>query len=96
MSAPDLTPEERDALLTHWCATLVRALETDGLRVDIDTVLALAGAAANAVVRPAAPLTTFVAGYAAGLAVGSGSATPDAATAAALETAFALCRGESA
>ena len=41
--------------------------------------LSLAGVAAHSVVRPAAPLTTFIAGFAAGLASGSGQA-PDAAS----------------
>jgi hypothetical protein len=42
--------------------------------------------------RPAAPLTTFVAGYAAGLAVGGGRATPEDAVRAASDAAVRLCR----
>ena len=43
-----------------------------------DTILGLAGEAAHGVERPAAPITTFLAGYAAGLAGGSAA---DVATA---------------
>lgn len=49
------------------------------LEVDRALLLALAGDAAHGVARPAAPLTTFLVGYAAGRA-GSG---PDAVAAAA-------------
>jgi hypothetical protein len=41
------------------------------LRLDVPAVLDLARVAAHGVLRPAAPLTTFLAGYAAGLAGGS-------------------------
>ena len=62
-------------VLEAWCAELLAQLEIADTPVDIDAVLALAGKAAHTVVRPAAPLTTFIAGYAAGLAAGSGQAT---------------------
>jgi uncharacterized protein DUF6457 len=42
-------------------------------------VLAVAGVAAHAVMRPAAPITTYLAGYAAGVAAAGGA---DAASAA--------------
>jgi hypothetical protein len=51
-------------------------------------ILALAGDAAHAIVRPAAPITTFLAGYAAGLAGGSAEDV-----AAAIERARAAIRG---
>jgi hypothetical protein len=41
------------------------------LSLDVPAVLDLARVAAHGVLRPAAPLTTFLAGYAAGLAGGS-------------------------
>ncbi|MFF6783744.1 DUF6457 domain-containing protein [Streptomyces sp. NPDC012510] len=47
-------------------------------RVDRTLLLALAGDAAHGVARPAAPLTTFLVGYAAGQAGGG----PDAVAAA--------------
>jgi hypothetical protein len=52
----------------------------EGLNVDekvIDDVLALARDAAHAVERPAAPLTTFLVGYAAGLRGGGVSSVSE-------------------
>lgn len=63
-----------EAQLDQWVKELLTAFELDDTKVDIDQVLSLAGVAAHTIVRPAAPLTTFVAGYAAGLAAGSGQA----------------------
>jgi len=82
--------DDRQKLLHEWTERLLAAFEIDGTDVDIDAVLALAGKAAHGVVRPAAPLTTFVAGYAAGLAVGSGQADEDVAMRSALAVADAL------
>lgn len=67
----------QDETLEEWCRALLQAFELEGVEVDINEVLALAGVAAHAVVRPAAPLTTFIAGFAAGMASGSGQ-VPDA------------------
>ena len=74
-AAPD-----QDAILQAWCATLVTRLGLDGIQVNVDAVLGLAGDVAHAVIRPAAPLTAFVVGYAAGLAVGSGTPAGSAAS----------------
>jgi hypothetical protein len=60
------------AALDTWWATLTEALGLEHVPVDRYAVLDLAGDAAHAIVRPAAPLTTFLAGYAAGLAGGGG------------------------
>lgn len=86
--------DEEDEILAQWSNRLIEALELDGLEVDIKSVLGLAGRAAHAVLRPAAPLTTFIVGYAAGAAAAGES--PDAAMHAALDTAFQLCRDEQA
>jgi len=64
--------------LDAWWATLTRALGLTEVPADRDDILALAGDAAHAIVRPAAPITTFLAGYAAGLA-GGAAADVDAA-----------------
>ncbi len=56
--------------LTEWTEQLCTALGIE-LEVEIDAVLDLARDAAHQVDRPAAPLTTFVVGYAAGLRGGS-------------------------
>ncbi|WP_026550330.1 DUF6457 domain-containing protein [Arthrobacter sp. Br18] len=83
--------DEREKVLTEWCARLLEAYELEDSTVDIDAVLALAGKAAHGVVRPAAPLTTFIAGYAAGLAVGSGQASEDVAMRSAIGLADSQC-----
>ncbi|MCC9178443.1 MULTISPECIES: DUF6457 domain-containing protein [unclassified Arthrobacter] len=78
--------------LEAWSGRLLKALELEGTPVDISAVLDLAAAAAHNVVRPAAPLTTFIAGYAAGLAAGSGQATDAASMRSAMAVAAAECR----
>ncbi len=83
--------DERDQLLSQWCENLLAAFELEESRVDINAVLALAGKAAHAVVRPAAPLTTFDAGYAAGLAAASGQASEEVAMRSALALATRQC-----
>lgn len=83
--------DDRQKLLHDWTEKLLAAFEIDRTEVDIDAVLGLAGRAAHSVVRPAAPLTTFVVGYAAGLAVGSGQADEHLAMRSALAVADALC-----
>ncbi|MHA6669153.1 DUF6457 domain-containing protein [Homoserinimonas sp. A447] len=81
---------DRETLLASWAETLTAALDVQGLTVDVSGVLSLAADAAHSVVRPAAPLTTFVVGYAAGLAAAGGT-TPEAAVQAASEVARRLC-----
>ncbi|KHL03887.1 hypothetical protein LK10_08140 [Sinomonas humi] len=85
---PEMPETDNDEILREWCAELVDAFELDGLEVDIDAVLGLAGVAAHGVVRPAAPLTTFIAAYAAGFAAGSGQAPEKVA----MESAIDLAR----
>ena len=60
--------------LGPWVEELLAAFEIKDAPVDIDAVLGMAGEAAHGIVRPAAPLTTYIAGFAAGLAAGSGQA----------------------
>jgi hypothetical protein len=62
--------------LTTWSEQLCDALGID-LEVEIDAVLDLARDAAHEVERPAAPLTTFLVGYAAGLRGGSATDVAD-------------------
>jgi hypothetical protein len=75
-----------DISLDDWVATVAAELGITDLDLDTELVLDLAAQAAHAVVRPAAPLTTFVAGLAAGLAGGSEADLRDA-----LDAAMALC-----
>lgn len=56
--------------LSSWAEQLSDALGVD-LEVEIDPILELARDAAHGVQRPAAPLTTFLVGYAAGMRGGS-------------------------
>lgn len=80
--------KSQEETLEEWCRTLLQAFELEGVEVDVNEVLAVAGGvAAHSVVRPAAPLTTFIAGYAAGMARGIGQASDDASMNAALELA---------
>lgn len=87
--------DKENVLLEQWTASVVKALGIEGLEVDINAVLGLAGRAAHAVVRPAAPLTTFLVGYAAGQAAaggsGGGSVVSADAVRAATDTALRLC-----
>ncbi|SDY49696.1 Molybdopterin-guanine dinucleotide biosynthesis protein A [Herbiconiux ginsengi] len=82
--------QEQGVVLDRWVARLAAGLGLDGLEVDIEEVLGLAGVAAHAVRRPAAPLTTFVVGYAAGLAVAADGADAAAAATRAGEVARRL------
>lgn len=54
--------------LEEWARELAAAYGIPDAPVDVERILSLAGEAAHTIVRPAAPLTTYIAGYAAGLA----------------------------
>ncbi|MEK0154088.1 DUF6457 domain-containing protein [Arthrobacter oryzae] len=82
--------KSQDETLEDWCRALLQAFELEDVEVDVNEVLALAGVAAHSVVRPAAPLTTFIAGFAAGMATGSGQAPDAVSMQAALGVARAL------
>lgn len=84
--------KSQEETLEEWCRTLLQAFELEGVEVDINEVLAVAGVAAHSVVRPAAPLTTFIAGYAAGMARGIGQANDDASMKAALDLARQIAK----
>lgn len=81
---------DRDRVLAGWSAELAAELGVDGLDVDIDAILSLAGKAAHGIVRPAAPLTTFLVGFAAGRAVSNESAVHSASDAPPLSTEAAV------
>ncbi len=74
--------------LDDWVSTVAAELGLRGIEVDVDAVLDLASVAAHAVVRPAAPLTTFLAGLAAGRAGASADDIRDA-----IARATTLCEG---
>lgn len=87
-----MNDEERISL-EGWTARLAAALKLGGFAPDIDDILGLAGVAARTVVRPAAPMTTFLVGYAAGLATAAGT-DPQEAVLAASATAEALAEAD--
>jgi hypothetical protein len=77
--------------IDRWIADLCAALDLDPVAVDRDLLLDLARDAAHAVARPAAPLTTFLVGLAAGRNGGDADAIGEAA---AIATALAVNRPE--
>ena len=64
---------DQETVLAGWVCDVARELDLH-LEVDVEAVLDLAGDAAHGVVRPAAPLTTFLVG----VAVGRGATLDDA------------------
>jgi hypothetical protein len=62
--------------LERWVDALVDEFDLDREAVDIGAILDLARDAAHRVERPAAPLSTFIAGYVAGLSAGQGADHP--------------------
>lgn len=83
--APTAAPVDRsatDAELAAWSEQLARELGLSEVEISIDAILSLAGKVAHAVVRPAAPLTTFLVGYAAGRASAGALDANEAITAA--------------
>lgn len=81
-----------DDVLAAWKTELVEALGLPAdASIDIGVVLDLARDAAHGVARPAAPLTTFLVGYAAGLRGGTDEALSDAVATA---TRLAAARAE--
>lgn len=58
-----------EQMLTRWAGGLAADLGIEQV-LDVDTILDLAGDAAHGVIRPAAPLTTFLVGVAVGQAGG--------------------------
>jgi Domain of unknown function (DUF6457) len=75
MDGMDVPADQTDAILAAWTDAAAAELHLTGHELtaeDRSAILDLAGVAAHKVLRPAAPLTTFLAGYAAGL-----RSTPD-------------------
>lgn len=81
MNAASVHPETLD----EWVAKLAPALGIEATDVPIGAVLDLARDAAHGVARPAAPVTTFLIGLAAGAGLGSVSDLAAKATALAAE-----------
>ncbi|QGV79567.1 NTP transferase domain-containing protein [Streptomyces ficellus] len=89
IAAARATIREHGNVLDEWITAVKDEL---GIDVDVDTglLLDLARDAAHGVARPAAPLTTFLVGYAAARAAGDGPEAVSAAVADASRKASAL------
>ena len=87
--------ENEAQVLDQWTHRLAQALQILDLDVDQELLLDLARKSAGSVIHAAAPVTTFLVGYAAGLAAGNGSAGSQAGSTAAVtqaaDVAFRLC-----
>jgi hypothetical protein len=68
-----ISDEEFDRVLVEWAGRVRAELGIADAPLDIQQVLGVAGVAAHAVIRPAAPITTWLAGYAAGVAAAGGA-----------------------
>ncbi len=66
--------DDEAQVLDQWSHRLAQALQILDLKVDQALLLDLARESAGSVIHAAAPVTTFLVGYAAGLDAGSGSA----------------------
>ncbi|WP_258805036.1 DUF6457 domain-containing protein [Pseudarthrobacter sp. NS4] len=87
--------DEEARVLDQWSNRLAQALQILDMDVDNELLLDLARKSAESVIHPAAPVTTFLVGYAAGLDAGTGSAGTREASRASVEkaarVAFQLC-----
>jgi Na+-transporting NADH:ubiquinone oxidoreductase subunit NqrD len=81
-----------DEILKQWIRRLSQALQIVDLEVDNDLVLTVADEAAHAVNPMAAPITTFMVGYAAGLAAANPTMPSRTAVARAVDVVTAVCR----
>jgi len=77
-----MTDAEVQDALDRWVARLTDALGVDPAVVDVAEVLGLAKETAHGVARPAAPVSAFIVGLAAGRAGGSAADVERAAAAA--------------
>lgn len=82
-------------ILAQWSERLAHALQIPDLEVDQELLLDLARKSASSVVHAAAPVTTFMVGYAAGLesrrGSGEGGESSAGVVSRAADVAFRLC-----
>jgi Domain of unknown function (DUF6457) len=87
--------DDEARVLDQWSQRLAQALQILDLEVDQQLLLDLARKSADSVIHAAAPVTTFMVGYSAGLAAGAGSAGSGASSGAAIvkaaDVVFRLC-----
>jgi hypothetical protein len=87
--------DDEAQVLEQWTHRLTQALQILDLKADPELILDLARKSADSVTHAAAPITTFLVGYAAGLEAGTGSAGSKAASSASItkaaDVALQLC-----
>ena len=81
-----------EQILKQWTRRLSQALQILDLEVDNHLILKVADEAAHAVSPLAAPITTFVVGYAAGLAAADLAMSSQTAIARAADVVIAVCQ----
>ncbi|MBG6213806.1 MAG: DUF6457 domain-containing protein [Cryobacterium sp.] len=81
-----------EEILKQWTRRLSQALQILDLEVDNHLMLNVADEAARAISPMAAPITTFVVGYAAGLAAANSATASHAAIARAADVVIAVCQ----
>ncbi|TFD24767.1 MULTISPECIES: DUF6457 domain-containing protein [Cryobacterium] len=81
-----------EEILKQWTRRLSQALQIVDLEIDNDLVLTVADEAAHAVNPMAAPITTFMVGYAAGLAAANPAMPSSTAVARAVDVVTAVCQ----
>lgn len=91
--------DDEARILAHWSQRLAGALQILDVEVDQELLLDLARKSAGSVIHAAAPVTTFMVGYAAGRESATGSAAGSGASSAAAistaaQAAFRLCEDE--
>jgi len=69
--------DDTPTVLARWVSAVESELGLPAASIDVTEVLDLARDAAHHVARPAAPVTTYLVGYARGLAMAQGKVTPD-------------------
>ncbi|WP_233198164.1 MULTISPECIES: DUF6457 domain-containing protein [unclassified Cryobacterium] len=84
--------EVDEQILNQWTRRLSQALQILDLEVDNHLVLNVAAEAAHAVSPMAAPITTFMVGYAAGLAAANSAMSSQTAIARAAEVVITVCQ----
>ena len=81
-----------DQNLAQWTRRLTQALQILDLEVDHNLVLDVADHADRAASPMAAPVTTVLVGYAAGMAAAGGQGAPKTAVSQAADVVIAVCR----
>ena len=81
-----------EEVLQQWTRRLSQALQILDLEVDNHVILNVADEAAHAVSPMAAPITTFVVGYAAGLAAAHSAISSRAAISRSAEIVITVCQ----